>query len=115
MAATSDGSAEIAGNQGMGLLSFTIMQPLKRMQKQIEQYRAAAANPDPITRVANNRVAAYTLVHLMDDETLSADDSVGEIAAALDDLSRGDAASAGARYEEITGRWRVIAALEHAN
>jgi hypothetical protein len=55
------------------------------------------------------------LVHLMDDETLSADDSVGDIAGALDDLSRGDAASASARYEEITGRWRVIAALEHAN
>jgi hypothetical protein len=55
------------------------------------------------------------LVHLMDDETLSADDSVGDIAAALDDLSRGDAPAAGARYEEITGRWRVIAALEHAN
>jgi hypothetical protein len=55
------------------------------------------------------------LVHLMDDETLSADDSVGDIAASLDDLGRGDAASAGARYEEITGRWRVIAALEHAN
>jgi hypothetical protein len=55
------------------------------------------------------------LVHLMDDETLSADDSVGDIAAALDDLSRGDAAAAGARYEEITGRWRGIAALEHAN
>lgn len=55
------------------------------------------------------------LVHLMDDETLSADDSVGDVAAALDDLSRGDAASYGARYEEITARWRVIAALEHAN
>jgi alkanesulfonate monooxygenase SsuD/methylene tetrahydromethanopterin reductase-like flavin-dependent oxidoreductase (luciferase family) len=68
MAATSDGSAEIAGRQGMGLLSFTIMQPLKRMANQIQQYRAAAANPEPITRVANNRVAAYTLVHLMDDE-----------------------------------------------
>src|SRR5207237_1318805 len=68
MAATSDGSAEIAGRQGMGLLSFAIMQPLSRMKKQIDQYRAAAANPEPITRVANNRVAAYTLVHLMDDE-----------------------------------------------
>jgi hypothetical protein len=55
------------------------------------------------------------LVHLMDDEALSADDSVGDIAAALDDLSRGDAASAGTRYEEITGRWRIVAALEHAN
>ena len=55
------------------------------------------------------------LVHLMDDETLSADDSVGDIAAALDDLGRGDAAAAGARYEQVVGRWRVVAAVEHAN
>jgi len=55
------------------------------------------------------------LVHLMDDETLSADDSVGDIAAALDDLGRGDTAAAGARYEQVVGRWRVIAAVEHAN
>jgi alkanesulfonate monooxygenase SsuD/methylene tetrahydromethanopterin reductase-like flavin-dependent oxidoreductase (luciferase family) len=67
MAATSDGSAEIAGSQGLGLLSFAIMQPLSRMAKQIAAYRGAAANPKPITRIANNRVAAYTLVHCVDD------------------------------------------------
>jgi alkanesulfonate monooxygenase SsuD/methylene tetrahydromethanopterin reductase-like flavin-dependent oxidoreductase (luciferase family) len=78
MAATSDGSAEIAGRQGMGLLSFAIMQPLSRMQKQIDAYRAAAANPEPITRVINDRVAAYTLVHYIEDETEAERDRVWE-------------------------------------
>ncbi len=63
MAATSDGSATMAGEMGLGLLSFSIMQPLERMSAQIEQYRAASGRATPITRVHNNRVAAYTLVH----------------------------------------------------
>lgn len=66
MAATSPGSAELAGRYGLGLLSFTIMQPVEAMAEQITAYRAAAADPDPITRVVNNRVAAYTLVHCAD-------------------------------------------------
>src|SRR4051812_37590715 len=63
MAATSDGSAAVAGSLGLGLLSFSILQPIQRMAKHIEQYREAAANPNPITRVTTNKVAAYTLVH----------------------------------------------------
>jgi alkanesulfonate monooxygenase SsuD/methylene tetrahydromethanopterin reductase-like flavin-dependent oxidoreductase (luciferase family) len=63
MAATSEGSAAVAGGLGLGLLSFSIMQPIEKMAKQIEQYRAAAQNPKPLTRVTTNKVAAYTLVH----------------------------------------------------
>lgn len=55
------------------------------------------------------------LVHLMDDDDLSADDSVAEIAGALDHLSQGDVGGAGARYEQVLDRWRAVAALEHAN
>ena len=66
MAATSDGSAAVAGKLGLGLLSFSILQPLDRMSQHIAQYRDAAANPDPITRVTTNKVAAYTLVHCAD-------------------------------------------------
>ena len=55
------------------------------------------------------------LVHLMDDDTLSADDSVAEIAAALDHLGQGDVGAAGSRYEVVVDRWRAIAAHEHAN
>jgi len=53
----------VAGSLGLGLLSFSIMQPIQKMAKQIEQYRAAAATATPITRVRTNKVAAYTLVH----------------------------------------------------
>ena len=67
MAATSGGSAAIAGEKGLGLLSFSIMQPLDAMADQIRQYRKAAENPTPITRVVTNKVAAYTLVHCADN------------------------------------------------
>jgi alkanesulfonate monooxygenase SsuD/methylene tetrahydromethanopterin reductase-like flavin-dependent oxidoreductase (luciferase family) len=63
MAATSAGSSAVAGQLGLGLLSFAIMQPIQKMAKQIEQYREAAKNPTPITRITTNKVAAYTLVH----------------------------------------------------
>ena len=63
MAATSDGSAAVAGSLGLGLLSFSILQPLDKMSEHIRAYREAAANPTPITRVTTNKVAAYTLVH----------------------------------------------------
>ena len=58
MAATSDGSAEVAGENGLGLLSFSIMQPLERMAQQVEVYRKAAATAKPLTDVSTNKVAA---------------------------------------------------------
>jgi alkanesulfonate monooxygenase SsuD/methylene tetrahydromethanopterin reductase-like flavin-dependent oxidoreductase (luciferase family) len=66
MAATSDGSAAVAGKFGLGLLSFSILQPIQKMGEHIRQYREAAANPTPLTRVVTNKVAAYTLVHCAD-------------------------------------------------
>ena len=66
MAATSDGSAEVAGSNGLGLLSFSIMQPLEKMAAHIQAYRKAAENPRPLTGVTTNKVAAYTLVHCAD-------------------------------------------------
>ena len=43
LAATSDGSAAVAGKLGLGLLSFALLQPVETMAQQIEQYRDAAA------------------------------------------------------------------------
>jgi alkanesulfonate monooxygenase SsuD/methylene tetrahydromethanopterin reductase-like flavin-dependent oxidoreductase (luciferase family) len=66
MAATSEGSSAVAGKLGLGLLSFSILQPIQKMAEHIRLYREAAADPTPITRVTNNKVAAYTLVHCAD-------------------------------------------------
>ncbi len=63
MAATSKGSAEVAGENALGLLSFSIMQPLDQMAAQIESYREAQKRAKPLTDVSTNKVAAYTLVH----------------------------------------------------
>jgi alkanesulfonate monooxygenase SsuD/methylene tetrahydromethanopterin reductase-like flavin-dependent oxidoreductase (luciferase family) len=63
MAATSEGSAAVAGQLGLGLLSFSILQSVDQMANHISQYRAAAAAPQPLTQVVTNKVAAYTLVH----------------------------------------------------
>jgi alkanesulfonate monooxygenase SsuD/methylene tetrahydromethanopterin reductase-like flavin-dependent oxidoreductase (luciferase family) len=67
MAATSDGSAEVAGKNGLGLLSFSIMQPLERMAAHIAAYRSASEHATPLTDVRTNKVAAYTLVHVTDN------------------------------------------------
>jgi hypothetical protein len=55
------------------------------------------------------------LVHLLDDEALSSDDTVADIAAALEQLAAGDLTAAGTAYEAVVTRWRAVAALEHAN
>jgi hypothetical protein len=55
------------------------------------------------------------LVHLVDDEELSADTSVADVAGALEALGRADAEAAGECYERVAGRWRALGAREHAN
>jgi alkanesulfonate monooxygenase SsuD/methylene tetrahydromethanopterin reductase-like flavin-dependent oxidoreductase (luciferase family) len=67
-AAVSARSAEAAGKAGMGLLSFAIQQPVEEMAEHIRIYREAIKNPEPLTRIINNKVAAYTLVHCAETE-----------------------------------------------
>jgi hypothetical protein len=55
------------------------------------------------------------LVHLLDDETLRADQSVAEAAAAVTGLETGQTALTAAMYERLTDRWRSVEALESAN
>jgi len=66
VAASSDDTATVAGEHGLGLLSLSILKPVESLAKQIEQYREAITRAKPLTRVVNNRVAAYTLVHCAD-------------------------------------------------
>jgi len=68
LAAASETSAENAGREGLGLLSFALLQPVDKMAKHIDVYRNARAEAGtPLTRVINDRVGAYTLVHCTDD------------------------------------------------
>jgi hypothetical protein len=55
------------------------------------------------------------LVHLLDDAALRADQSVAEVSAAISALTSGELEMATAMYWRVTGRWRMLAALEHAS
>jgi hypothetical protein len=55
------------------------------------------------------------LPHLLSDDHLSADHSVGEVSAAVEALAKGDAETVTRLRECITRRWRSVRALEHAN
>ena len=63
MAASTESSATMAGENGCGLLCFSIMQPLNRLQEIIASYRKAQERAVPLTRVHTNKVGVYTLVH----------------------------------------------------
>jgi alkanesulfonate monooxygenase SsuD/methylene tetrahydromethanopterin reductase-like flavin-dependent oxidoreductase (luciferase family) len=63
MATSSEGSAVMAGENGCGLLCFSIMQPLSKLQPLIEKYRDAQLRAKPLTSVHTNQVGIYTLVH----------------------------------------------------
>ncbi len=68
LAAASETSAVSAGRNGLGLLSFALLQPVEMMAKTIDAYRGAQdASAPTLTRVRNDRVGAYTLVHCTDD------------------------------------------------
>ena len=74
LAAASEASAQNAGQYGLGLLSFALLQPVSKMAEHIRIYREAQANcTQPLTRVKNDRAGAYTLVHCCDDLEASAE------------------------------------------
>lgn len=69
-AAATEKSAVSAGELGLGLLSFALLQPVEKMAEHIQAYRTAqsiAREKDMLTRVRNDRVGVYTLVHAYDD------------------------------------------------
>jgi alkanesulfonate monooxygenase SsuD/methylene tetrahydromethanopterin reductase-like flavin-dependent oxidoreductase (luciferase family) len=66
MATATKSSAVLAGERGLGLLSFAIMQPMAALAELYDAYRAASAHAKPITDVTNKRIGAYTLVHCAD-------------------------------------------------
>lgn len=63
MATSSDGGAEMAGANGLGMLCFAIMTPLDKLEALIKTYREAQANLKPLTGVTTDKVGVYTLVH----------------------------------------------------
>ena len=55
------------------------------------------------------------LVHLLDDDSLRADQSVAEVSAAISASREGQADLAGVLYQRLRSRWQALESLEAAN
>jgi alkanesulfonate monooxygenase SsuD/methylene tetrahydromethanopterin reductase-like flavin-dependent oxidoreductase (luciferase family) len=66
MAATSPQSWEIAGRNGIGILGLTIFVSVPQLAERVQAYRRALADARPVGRFVNDRVGAFTIVHVAD-------------------------------------------------
>jgi alkanesulfonate monooxygenase SsuD/methylene tetrahydromethanopterin reductase-like flavin-dependent oxidoreductase (luciferase family) len=67
LAGATETSAVVAGQSGLGLLSFGLFQPLDKVAAVVDIYRQAQQQMSPLTRIINDRSGVYTLVHCCDD------------------------------------------------
>ncbi|HEY7575428.1 MAG TPA: LLM class flavin-dependent oxidoreductase, partial [Thermoanaerobaculia bacterium] len=66
MAATSPLSWEIAGRNGIGILGLTIFVSVPQLADRVRAYRKALATAQPVGKFVNDRVGAFTIVHVAD-------------------------------------------------
>ena len=78
MAASTESSARMTGENACGLLCFSIMQPLEKLKLIIDAYREAQRQATPLTSVRTNKVGVYTLVHCTDSRDNFGTDRVWE-------------------------------------
>lgn len=68
-AAASPASFEDAGRRGVGVLGTTLWEPLERVRRTVELYRAAAAQcTSPVGAFVNDQIAFFTFVHCAETE-----------------------------------------------
>lgn len=65
-AATSPATWELAGRNGIGILGLTIFVNLPQLAERVRAYRAALATARPVGKFVNDRVGAFTIVHVAD-------------------------------------------------
>jgi len=66
MAATSPASWEIAGKNGIGILGLTIFVSVPQLQDRVHAYKQALKAAKPVGKFVNDRVGAFTIVHVAD-------------------------------------------------
>jgi alkanesulfonate monooxygenase SsuD/methylene tetrahydromethanopterin reductase-like flavin-dependent oxidoreductase (luciferase family) len=63
-AATSPATWELAGRNGIGVLGLTIFVSVKQLEERVRAYRAALKEAKPVGKLVNDRVGAFTIVHV---------------------------------------------------
>jgi len=81
-AASTPGSFEEAGRRGVGVLGTTLWEPLERVRRLVELYRAAAAEcREPAGAFVNDQVAFFTFVHCAETDEQAVRDGAAAAAA----------------------------------
>lgn len=68
MAVTGPESHDIAGELGLGCLSFSIATPLDKLAARIDRWRTAQRKAKPIGQMINDNAATFVLVHVADTD-----------------------------------------------
>lgn len=68
VACTSQETHVVAGQKGLGLLSFTILVSPEELGRRVQMYRDAQKNATPAGAFANNKAGAFSLVHCADTD-----------------------------------------------
>ena len=78
MAGTTEETIRMAGQNGLGLLCFSIMQPLDKLAQLIQAYREEQKTAVPVSKIHTNKVGVYTLVHCSESRSRFETDRVWE-------------------------------------
>jgi alkanesulfonate monooxygenase SsuD/methylene tetrahydromethanopterin reductase-like flavin-dependent oxidoreductase (luciferase family) len=63
-AATSPATWELAGRNGIGILGLTLFVSVKQLEDRVGAYRAALREAKPVGKFVNDKVGAFTIVHV---------------------------------------------------
>ena len=80
MAATSPTSWELAGRNGIGILGLTIFVSIPQLEERVHAYRAALRGAKPVGKFVNDRVGAFTIVHVAETRQQAIDNGGTEAA-----------------------------------
>jgi alkanesulfonate monooxygenase SsuD/methylene tetrahydromethanopterin reductase-like flavin-dependent oxidoreductase (luciferase family) len=68
MAATSPDGWELAGRNGIGILGLTIFVRVPQLADRVRAYKKALAQAKPVGKFVNDRVGAFTIVHVAESQ-----------------------------------------------
>jgi alkanesulfonate monooxygenase SsuD/methylene tetrahydromethanopterin reductase-like flavin-dependent oxidoreductase (luciferase family) len=80
MAATSPQSWEIAGRNGIGILGLTIFVSIPQLEDRVRAYRAALKQAKPVGKFVNDKVGAFTIVHVAETKAQAVQNGATEAA-----------------------------------
>jgi hypothetical protein len=98
-----DGAGEFSGRNDLGPWSATV--EIAQIGRWLEEF-----HPHSVVELDYGG-----LVHLLDDDSLRADQSVAEVSAAISASREGQQDLAGVLYQRLRSRWHGLESLEAAN